>query len=202
MKRNKLFILGICTVMVALVSLSLVSGTWARYTSQVSGEDSARVARWGFTVTDKSYGYNGGAVSQKFNFNLFGTVNEADTTTTEEHIAATDGTIIAPGTGGSFDLVLTNNSEVTAEYSIDYTVTNSSSIPVEFSVDGSTWGALQDVTASDATKLAHTNGSTTVTVYWRWPIGAESANAGDTALGIGGTAEIKVEAQVTFTQVD
>ena len=33
MKKNKLFIAGLVTVFVALVSLTLVSSTWAKYTS-------------------------------------------------------------------------------------------------------------------------------------------------------------------------
>lgn len=48
MKKNKLFVLGLVTVFVALVSLTLVSSTWAKYTTSASGEDSARVAYWGF----------------------------------------------------------------------------------------------------------------------------------------------------------
>ena len=51
MKKNKLFILGLVTVFVALVSLTLVSSTWAKYTTNVNGSDSARVAYWGFKDT-------------------------------------------------------------------------------------------------------------------------------------------------------
>ena len=199
MRKNRLFILGIFTVMVALVSLSLVSGTWARYTSEVSGEDSAKVAKWAFTVSDKSYGYNSTtAVTEKFTFNLFNTIKDTGGSA-EADISATDGSIIAPGTQGSFDLVLTNTSQVTAEYSVVFDVTNSQSIPVEFSTDGgSSWGTLGNIAASDATKLAHTSGTKTITVQWRWVYDGDH-----TALGIlGDAAEIKVSAAVTFTQVD
>ena len=69
MKRNKLFILGICTVMVALVSLSLVSGTWAKYTSTVSGSSAARVAKWDVVYTDNAATATSGAKnSQTINF--------------------------------------------------------------------------------------------------------------------------------------
>lgn len=51
MKKNKLFIAGLVTVFVALCSLTLVSSTWAKYTSTASGSDSARVAYWGFKTT-------------------------------------------------------------------------------------------------------------------------------------------------------
>ena len=113
-----------------------------------------------------------------------------------------DGSIIAPGTQGSFDLVLTNASQVTAQYAIDYTVTNNNDIPVKFSVDGgTTWtNDLADVAASDSTKLAANSGTTTITVQWKWVFDGNDAN--DTALGSAATATLTVAAAVTATQVD
>lgn len=52
MKKNRLFVLGLVTVFVALVSLTFVSSTWAKYTTTQSGQDSARVAYWGFNEKD------------------------------------------------------------------------------------------------------------------------------------------------------
>lgn len=56
MKKNRLFVLGLVTVFVALVSLTFVSSTWAKYTTTASGSDSARVAYWGFTETELDLG--------------------------------------------------------------------------------------------------------------------------------------------------
>ena len=50
MKRNKLFLLGLFVVFAAVLSLSLVSSTFAKYTSSESAADTARVAKWGVTV--------------------------------------------------------------------------------------------------------------------------------------------------------
>ena len=50
MKRNKLFLLGLFVVFAAVLSLSLVSSTFAKYTSSGDAADSARVAKWGVTV--------------------------------------------------------------------------------------------------------------------------------------------------------
>ena len=56
MKKNKFFMLGIITVFVAILSLTFVSSTFARYTSQVSGTDSARVAIWKWSFTEDVQG--------------------------------------------------------------------------------------------------------------------------------------------------
>ena len=190
MKRNKLFILGICTVMVALVSLSLVSGTWAKYTSTVSGEDSARVAKW-------AWNYKGAnLVSDTVAFDLFETINDTGNTADETDVADT---LIAPGTAGSFTFSFQNLSEVTAEYTVNYTVTNVNNIPVEFSVDGTTW--TSDLTDISDT-LAIGSAAKEVTVQWRWEFENAYGDAYDTNLGVYGNAEIKVRAEITFVQVD
>ena len=41
MKKNKIFTLGLVITFVFVVSLTLVSGTFAKYTSTVTGNDSA-----------------------------------------------------------------------------------------------------------------------------------------------------------------
>lgn len=205
MRKNRLFVLGIITMFVAILSLTLVSGTMARYTSTVSGQDDTRVAKWAFTVSDESYGNGGSAVSEEFTFDLFNTIEDT-LGGTESDISDNTGTIIAPGTCGSFILSLKNTSEVTAEYSINFTVTKTDAdLPIQFSIDNVNWyDDLEDISADGTTKLASKTGTTTVTVQWKWEIGPNdgSADANDTALGIDGTATVTVKAEVTFTQVD
>ena len=198
MRKNRLFILGIFTVMVALVSLSLVSGTWAKYTSSVSGSDSARVAKWEFTLNTVDVTNSAVATPQNVTFDLFKTIKDTDGSA-ETDLSATDGSIIAPGTQGEFDLVIKNTSEVNAEYSIDYTITNEDSIPVQFSVDGgSTWSSsLADVAEVD---IAHTSGTETIKVQWKWAF--DGNDNVDTLLGLDGDAQISVAVKITFAQVD
>ena len=137
-----------------------------------------------------------GGTFAKYTSSATGTDNETE-------MNPVDGSIIAPGTQGSFDLVLKNESQVTAQYAIDYTVTNNNDIPVKFSVDGgTTWtNDLADVAASDSTKLAANSGTTTIKVQWKWDFNGSDDNF-DTALGIGGNAVLTVKAEVTATQVD
>ena len=183
---------------VMMFTMCFVGGTFAKYTSSATGTDSATVAKWSFKVGETDI-----ATTDTFTFDLFKTIKDSDGIKDETEMNPVDGSIIAPGTQGSFDLVLTNASQVTAQYAIDYTVTNNNDIPVKFSVDGgTTWtNDLADVAASDSTKLAANSGTTTIKVQWKWDFNG-SDDSFDTALGIGGNAVLTVKAEVTATQVD
>ena len=183
---------------VMMFTMCFVGGTFAKYTSSATGTDSATVAKWSFKVGETDI-----ATTDTFTFDLFKTIKDSDGINNETEMNPVDGSIIAPGTQGSFDLVLTNASQVTAQYAIDYTVTNNNDIPVKFSVDGgTTWtNDLADVPASDSTKLAANSGTTTIKVQWKWDFNG-SDDSFDTALGIGGNAVLTVKAEVTATQVD
>ena len=182
---------------VMMFTMCFVGGTFAKYTSSGTGTDTATVAKWSFKVGETDI-----ATTDTFTFDLFKTIKDSDGINNETEMNPVDGSIIAPGTQGSFDLVLTNASQVTAQYAIDYTVTNNNDIPVKFSVDGgTTWtNDLADVAASDSTKLAANSGTTTITVQWKWVFDGNDAN--DTALGSAATATLTVAAAVTATQVD
>ncbi len=204
MKTNTMMRVASVLLVAVLLSTCAIAGTYAKYVSTTTGTDSARVAKWDFKVNGTT------ANSNTFTFNLFETILDTDKSG-EDDITPADGTIIAPGTQGSFEIVLKNDSEVTAKYAIDYTVTNTNNIPVQFSVDnGASWSSdLADVSATDATELAASTGTTTIIVQWRWAFerGNDDAekntnNAADTTLGLAGSAELKVEAKITVEQVD
>lgn len=202
-KRSSMMVrLVAALVVVMMFTMCFVGGTFAKYISSATGTDSARVAKWSILVGDTDI-----ATTDTFTFDLFKTILDSDGTSAETDIAPADGTIIAPGTSGSFAIEIKNESEVTAQYAIAYTVTNTANIPVEFSVDGgTTWtDSLTDVAASDATKLAVGASAATVTVQWRWRFEDADVAAGDaidTPLGIAGSAVLEVKAEVTATQVD
>ena len=204
--ENKMIKLTSFVLLVTMIALSLVSGTYAKYTSSASGTDSAVVAKWdikaGVSGSETSITGDNATVA----FNLFDTINDTGNTDAETDVATGK---IAPGTAGSFEMIIKNDSEVTARYGINYTVTGSD-VPIEFSVDGgSNWvTSLSNVTPSDSTKIAM-NGSATVTVLWRWAFtGDTSANytstqtdPTDTALGLS-TPTVTVAATLTVEQVD
>lgn len=197
-KRSSLMVRLVAVLAVVMMfTMCFVGGTFAKYTSSGTGTDTATVAKWSFKVGEADI-----AASNEFTFDLFKTIKDSNGIDNETDMSPDDGTIIAPGTQGSFDLVLTNASQVTAQYAIDYTVTNTGNIPVQFSVDGGThWtNDLADVAASDSTKLAANSGTTTITVQWKWDFNGNDTT--DTNLGSDGTAVLTVAAAVTATQVD
>ena len=194
-KRSSMMVRLVAVLAVTMMfTMCLVGGTFAKYTSSGTGTDTATVAKWSFKVGETDI-----ATSDTFTFDLFKTIKDSNGTDNESDMNPVDGTIIAPGTQGSFDLVLTNASQVTAQYAIDYTVTNNNDIPVKFSVDGgTTW--TDDLADVNATNIVHTNGTATITVQWKWDFNGNDTT--DTSLGTVGTATLEVSAKVTATQVD
>ena len=191
MEKNKTMKMILITLLIAMIALVLVSGTYAKYTSSASGSDTARVAKWSFNV-----GENDIVAKDTFTFDLFKTITDTDV------VSANADKVIAPGTSGSFDLVLENKSETSAKYGITYTVTNTASIPVQFSVNGKDWtDNLANVVESDTdTKLDANNGRKTIKIQWKWACDGDDTT--DVNLGKVGTAKLIVQADVTATQID
>lgn len=176
-----------------MFTMCFVGGTFAKYTSSGTGSDTATVAKWSFKVGAADI-----AATDTFTFNLFNTIKDTDNSN-ESDINPSDGTIIAPGTQGSFDLVIKNESQVNATYAIDFSVTNTGNIPVQFSTDGTNW--YYGIDLLDVSSVAINMGATsTVTVQWKWDFYGNDTT--DTTLGAAGAATITVAAAVTATQVD
>lgn len=194
MKKLSMFALLLAAVLVTSYS---VSGTYAKYTSQFTNTDTARVANWAF-----SFKGNDQAV-QSFTFDLFNTVKDSNGTDTETDILNSNGSIIAPGTQGSFKIGLKNDSEVNAKYAVDFSMTETADIPVEFSLDGQTWKTdINELDIAD-TNINMNAAEATHTVYWKWAFEVnEAGNTADTNLGLKGTDTIKVTATITATQID
>ena len=206
MKNNRTTRLIIFILALTMITIMIVSGTYAKYTSSAKGSDTATVAKWSIEL--------GGAEiatgSEKtIAIDLFSTIKDSDSTT-ETDVAGTKK--IAPGTRGEFDIAIQNKSEVTAEYKLTSTVTKSDdTLPIEFSTDGgTTWSSTLAIPASNSTKLAVGSAAATVNVQWRWAFYvSDAADTVDTQLGInarGGDGvtipNVTIEVTVTATQVD
>ena len=191
MKKQRFFMLGIITVLVAVLSLTFVSSTFAKYTSTVSGNDTATVAKWGWE-------YNGTALSATpaaLTFDLLQT--RYDSNGTDEETDVKTG-LIAPGTQGKFELVFKNTSEVNANYTVDFTV-NEAGVPLQWKLNDGEWADdLADITSAVA--VAMETGESTVVVQWRWAFNSGD-DEHDTDLGFT-TPDISVSVNVVFTQID
>ncbi len=199
---NRLVKFTLLVLLLTILAMCLVFGTYAKYTTTFSGNDSAVVAKW--VVSD------GGALA---NLDIFDVSKIYDTEGTDyangvddtDVINGTDNGIIAPGTWGFFTYNLSNDSDVTATYEIDYTV-DEKGVYLLWSVDGgTTWtDDLADVTAT----TLNVGEDVDVTVHWKWSFEADTTAAGqtdaaDTALGMAAQpASPTMAIKATFTQVD
>ena len=205
-KENKTVKFAIIVLALTMIVLILVAGTYAKYTSSGTGNDTATVAKWSFKVGDKDIT----TASDAFTFDLFKTIKD---TAGADESDVKSGKIIAPGTSGSFDIAIKNESEVNAKYTAAFELTNAGNIPVEFSTDGGeSWkSTISGINITD--KAIAMGASDTVKVEWRWAYeGSGSTNfktsqtdTTDTKLGTDAqtsAATLTVTANVTATQVD
>lgn len=208
MKKNRLMRIAALLLVLTLATSCFVGGTFAKYTSTATVTDTAKVAKWDVLLGTEQIA---NASTTVVTINLFETANyDEDTTTTDADVA--DGKLIAPGTGGSFALTLTNKSEVNAQYTMSLASVEIGDIPIQYSLDKSVW--VDDITAlntndalvEEALAMGATD-QTTATIYWRWVFGTGSTDAADTLLGIAArdpstVPQVTVTATITVEQVD
>ena len=202
MKNNKTVKFMALVLFVTILAIILVSGTYAKYTTSATGSDFATVAKWSIKLGDEDIAKS---TEKTFSIDLFSTITNTDGSE-EKNVKKTDGTLIAPGTMGSFTLLsLKNESEVNAKYSVTYTLSNESGVPLEFTTnkdDESSWKS--DFTAVNISNeaLATNATATTATVYWRWAFTKDTArDTSDTTLGTT-TPTVTLTAEIDVEQAD
>lgn len=212
MKNNKKLFSSVCVMLlVSVIGLVLVSGTYAKYTTSTSGSDSARVARWGFSGVNLT------------TIELF--ANAYDNTVLGDDNAK----VIAPGTTKSATLTFTPEASTAPEvdYSFDVDVTLDDGTDdgtvdttllskLQFKLDS---GSFTDFatfqTAVQALSNTHVEAgnlpgeSATHTIAWQWVFengtGETLAtnDTSDTALGNADTlANVRLTFSVGATQID
>ena len=202
MKNNKTVKFMALVLFVTILAIILVSGTYAKYTTSATGSDTATVAKWSIKLGDEDIAKS---TEKTFAIDLFSTITNTDGSE-EKNVKKTDGSLIAPGTMGSFTLAsLKNESEVNAKYSVTYTLSNESGVPLEFTTnkdDESSWKS--DFTAVNVSNeaLATDATATTATVYWRWAFTKDTArDTSDTTLGTT-TPTVTLTAKIDVEQAD
>lgn len=211
---NRLVEFTIFVLLITIIAISLVAGTFAKYTSAVSGSSTATVAKWTVKLNDKDATTTDSVTLDLFQstggvYDLKGLAANEDLSTittpaVDEDVAK--GGKVAPGTWGKVAFEVKNESEVKADYVI--TINSlTTTLPLQFSEDGKTWKTVSDITTSGFSFNGGTLdiGSTTpqtatATLYWKWDF--DAAGNKDTELGHTGTETCVIDAGVTFTQVD
>lgn len=199
MKGNKLVKLMAFVLLVTVLAIILVSGTYAKYTTSATGTDTAKVALWSIKINDEDIAK---AETKELTVDLFSTITNTDGTD-EKNVSKTDGSLIAPGTMGSFNLVsIENASEVNATYSVTYTLTGAEGIPLQFTTtkdnEGSWSNSLPSVNVTNADLKAGAKADGTV-VYWRWAFDGNDET--DTNLGTT-TPTVTLKASVSVEQAN
>ena len=141
MKKNMIMRIASVLLVAVLLSTCAIAGTFAKFTSEVTGEITAKVAKW-----DIEFKNGEDVVVEDFNFTL------QDTMSRDENV--NDG-VIAPGTKGEYTLKITNNSDVKVEYDVVVTPGNDFPAGLTFSV-------------SEATGNLGFAATETITITWNW----------------------------------
>lgn len=192
MKNRTLTKTTALVLLVTMIALVMISGTFAKYITEYDGEGTAIVAKWNVKITD----LDGGELADDATFNLFDktkvydldAVADVDDLSAEVGVVETDVAVkvdptteatVAPGTWGKvgFKITVDATNEVTVRYGIDITAFDTT-LPLEFSIDGTSWTTAADVKAQvDSGTYSIATGTVnkttaltdkTVTLYWRW----------------------------------
>ncbi len=219
-KRNKAMRLASALMVLALLTVCAVSGTFAKYVTSADATDTARVAYWGFdtpasvTFTDlfkKTYTNVSGADD------VIAPGTTGSGTFGFKFASNTAKSIAAPEVGYTFKVDTTGSS-------CDASITGNPNI--KWKLDEGSWGTWADLLASikalsgdaSGTKSYNAgelptefNADTTHTVSWVWaydenaadPTGLSNNDTGDTAMGNAATlANVTLKVTVSATQND
>ena len=216
MRDNRLVKFTTFVLLITMVGFLLVSGTYAKYTTEFTGTDSAVVAKWDVAlegITDSKFDLFG--ASGVYDLASVADKNDlsSETGVVDEDVVKSDKKV-APGTWGKVSFELSNSSDVTAAYTVDIKSLETT-LPLQFSVDGKTWVPATTIVTGTADDAVYNLGNgtlsmpsdanpteATVNLYWKWDFEGTNGDANDTLLGKDATATCAIEAGVVFTQVD
>lgn len=216
MKKNKTMRAAAVMVVLAMLSTCLVSGTFAKYVTSGSSNDTARVAKWGVTVSP--------AVDSAFQKNYKVDDQSATTIGAYSVKSSNEDNVVAPGTEGQLTTVeLGGTPEVavrvtnTAKVSLTgWNVDGADYCPLVVSVGGKAVanpGTVADYedaieAAIAACKADYAPGTDLSTkteacpvVTWKWAFEGND-DVKDTKLGEAGSATVNISITTTVTQIN
>ena len=231
MRKNKMMRLASALLVAVLLTTCAISGTFAKYVTEGTSTDTARVAKWGVVIT--------AATDTMFDKEYDGDVYTDLAVKTD--VAYGDNNLVAPGTTGSLtDMTLSGKPEVAVSVTYEATVTftgwtiNSTEdyFPIVFTLEGKTYGVegngTLDYKFADSAALAaglktaiealakeydvNTDLSTVATnaptLSWAWAFEPAAGNTyhtneKDTKLGdLATLPEISIIIETTVSQID
>jgi len=225
MKKNTMMRLASILLVAVLISTSAISGTYAKYVTSKTGTDTARVAKWGVTITA-----NGSTFATEYatdDENVVGTIAKSVVSTNADKLVApgTKGDMVAMTLTGIPEVAFEVKYEATVEIGDNWMVDGVFYCPLEITVNGEVIKGLEynnaeafegavkaKIDAYTAKYAPHTDLSVedvvaTPDVSWSWPFSTSADNdKKDTALGDAAAndnaATITVSVVTTVTQID
>lgn len=218
MKKNKMMRTASVLLVLTLLTVCVISGTFAKYTTSAEGTDTARVAKFGVTVTA-----NGTTFAKEYN------TDDPTATTIAKSVVSTD-KVVAPGTSGTMaSMALTGTPEVAVKVSYTgdfrlndkWTVDGNFYCPLTINVAGTAINGTDYNTAAAfeaAVNAAITGyskeyaagidlsgaGNDNLAVSWSWAFAGDDTK--DTALGdaaaAGNAGIVTLKVTTTVTQID
>lgn len=183
MKKKIAGRLGVTALALSFITTSVMSGTLAKYTKEVTGTADATVA--------------------KFAFNLNGTAQKTDTFTIEDLFQSaytgSDGSkivegssnVVAPGTSGKKEITLENTGEVAIQLEkLDINEENDFNIPLVYAITETDVAPQKDADWKDASslnvpnyiktplKVGSTENSKSFYLHWKWNTTDNSTDTG------------------------
>ena len=150
-KNSKKIIVGVA---LAVIGASAFLGvTNSKYTNTITRKGETQIAKWDFVVNEST--------------EEFATIKLADTYDQSTLINGK----IAPGTSGSFDLVIdASESEVGVEYVVDFKNETNKPTNLKFKYEDKTFNNIEEYEQyfTDIINADDTNKTRTLTVDWEW----------------------------------
>lgn len=224
-KQNWILKFAAIALMITLISTCLLGSTLAKYVTSGTGNDSARVAKWGVVVTASQ---EGAAFKTEY------TPDDSNTAVSLAVESSTTERVIAPGTDGKFEFSIKGEPEVAVQVNVEmigtatgwvledgntyepikWTLTKFDGVSTDTLVsDGSyaeLFTAINELSDNyePGTDLSAKYGEYTIT--WDWTFSTDNVNdikdtyLGNVAAGFGsGTVPtIDFNLDITVTQID
>ena len=202
MKKRIVGHLGVVALALTLVSMTLMGGTVAKYTTTVSGSAEATVAKFAFDLNGATQASDSAAINLKDLFkSTYGNGKEVKS-------KADSAPVVAPGTSGYVKLEVKNNGEVAITPQFVITETNTAGIPLEYAITKTSdspadWETATAIRNQDLGNIAvGTTGNTgSFYLHWKWSTAESDGDKTDTAFGIKESLDkITLEIECTVSQ--
>lgn len=175
MKKINITKITAIVLFLTMLALTIISGTYAKYTTSITKPSTATVAKWKINLTGNK------TEAQEHELDLFANIADLDgldstylssaklEENTENDVAANK---IAPGTWGKIAFSIENASEVNATYEINVTnVTMTDNLPIYISLNGKDWEKLENtvtpITLKSSTAI-DMNTTEEGALFWKW----------------------------------